>query len=498
MQTRVMAKVLGVAMAAIGVWATSACGRSNLLDYDTVTDGAADVVNPDGGSCGPGSCPTGCCDGAGKCRTGTDINACGGGGDSCEDCVANKFEACSPTLHACYSTQPSCDVTTCGNGCCTTIMGSPACVAGNSDPACGAGGQACVDCTTTGAVCDDGTHTCAAKTCDATTCPTGCCSGGVCHSGQPDDTACGTGGAACVVCPSSASCTSDGKCDGPPPICNATNCKGCCLSGTVCVVGTFDTECGMAGQKCADCTNTSQTCQGQACVNPSTTCNSTTCSAGCCQSNTCFAGFVDNRCGSAGNACADCTSSSETCDTGASPRDCTAMTTCPGSYAGCGGSVSTTALSVNTGACSSADLADAKAGCKGGFGTAGCDAFFSTIASTNPSCSSCLAPFDYSFNDGTGLFNCVSPLVASSCNHSTGCADDCADNSCSSCSSVNKPACETSVRGFGGQCQKYFQGAGPCVGAALFSKSGAFCSPFTYGGSYGDWLAGVGAHFCGP
>ena len=56
--------------------------------------------------------------------------------------------------------------------------------------------------------------------------------------------------------------------------------------------------------------------------------------------------------------------------------------------------------------------------------------------------------------------------------------------------------CQTSVKQPNGQCFQYVQGA-QCVGQALFGQC-SFCNPAQYFGNFGNWLQGVGQHFCGP
>src|SRR5215468_6216049 len=85
------------------------CGRSDLIN--TEWDGS---IHPgDGGACDATSCPTGCCDASGTCRTGTELNTCGYGGQTCNDCQAQHFDFCDSQVHACGNVQPTCDVTTC-------------------------------------------------------------------------------------------------------------------------------------------------------------------------------------------------------------------------------------------------------------------------------------------------------------------------------------------------------------------------------------------------
>jgi hypothetical protein len=460
------------------------CGRSDLTVY-VWGDGGVD--GGDGGPCGPATCPTGCCDPSGACRTGTELNACGFGGVACNDCQSEGFDFCDSTVKACGKNPPdggACDPSNCASGCCTTFMGMPACVSGASSLACGNGGVQCVDCATMGEECDPGSKKCVSAPCGPNTC-LGCCAGNTCVAMQ-SDMDCGTGGLSCTNCTAIGEfCNqSTGNCVSTPPMCSPSTCPTGCCAGDICVTSEMDTQCGTAGAACQDCTTSGETCSMGMCAS---TCNPKTC-LGCCLSNTCYAGFVNNRCGSEGNACVDCTSMMTTCDTLAMPRGCKGMTSCPATYGGCGSSVSTPVLSVTSGACASSDLADAQAACKGGLNSAPCQSFIATEPSVNAACATCLTPFYYSFNNATGIFNCVSPYVSSSCNHDTGCIEDCEGQSCSGCPPGSVASCRTSVEA--GQCSSYWMSAS-CIATALFGTA-SFCSPTTYGGNYGAWLAGVG------
>jgi hypothetical protein len=54
--------------------------------------------------------------------------------------------------------------------------------------------------------------------------------------------------------------------------------------------------------------------------------------------------------------------------------------------------------------------------------------------------------------------------------------------------------CITLVDGSGGQCTAFSQAASNGANGAL--QAGQLCSQFSYA-SYGQWLRGVGGHFCG-
>jgi hypothetical protein len=143
-------------------------------------------------------------------------------------------------------------------------------------------------------------------------------------------------------------------------------------------------------------------------------------------------------------------------------------------------------------ACTPQDLTEAAGACASGAASAGCQAFFKTEAQLNPSCASCLTPFDVAFADNTGLFRCVAPFVDDTCNTSTGCYVDCEAKSCAQCAAGQVAGCRNRARN--GDCATYFRNIS-CTATAFFG-SGAFCNPGNYNG-FGDWLRGVGGHYCG-
>src|SRR5581483_8976906 len=161
--------------------------RSNIDDYAPITDGGGgkdgDAIGPDGGPlCGPANCPNGCCDAQGACRAGTDVVACGGGGQACSDCIQQGFMLCDATKRACGTIVQTCDSSNCPSGCCTTFGGMQVCLSGSSSLACGSGGSQCKDCSASGQVCDGVTKTCTNVQCGPNTCA-GCCNGNSCVSG---------------------------------------------------------------------------------------------------------------------------------------------------------------------------------------------------------------------------------------------------------------------------------------------------------------------------
>lgn len=485
-----------VATAACAVLAVAGCGRSGLDDF-LPSDASVDVVNDqnqgDGGSCNPLTCPNGCCDSSGQCRVGSDFNACGAAGGKCEDCGASGFDYCDPNLRQCAKDLPGCDALSCPSGCCFDLNGTGVCVSGSSSNACGSGGIKCADCLQQGLSCDATAKKCAPAKCGPQNCK-GCCAGDVCLSGTAGN-ACGLGGLVCNDCSSKGqTCNSGtGQCEGPPPTCNAQTCPNGCCQGNNCIPSS-NTTCGLQGKVCQNCTLSGGTCQSGACVVPPT-CNSGNCASGCCQNNTCFAGFTNNRCGSGGSACVDCTQQNSFCNTSANPRVCNnQQSTCPAPYTTCPVNVTTAVLPVTKGLCSAQDLQDAQNACNnGGQGSFSCNQFFSTINSIKPACGKCLNPFNYSFFEGTGIFNCVSPFVSPQCNRNTGCASNCQDVSCSQCPNGTASQCRTQVRQ-GGQCQGFFLQS-QCAVQALGQPQASFCQPT---GNFGNWLAAVGAHYCGP
>jgi hypothetical protein len=495
------------------------------------------------GGCGPATCPNGCCDGSGNCRAGTDVQTCGRFGASCENCVSLGFDACDPNTHVCETPLKNCNPQTCPTGCCQPGGGAFLCISGRDSAACGTGGEACEDCLTRGQVCDPSQQACVTpqcgpgnctgcclgntcvpgnsefacgvgggqcnncglnalctggvcqtSTCNPQTCPQGCCdANGACQPGNGTN-ACGQGGQICQFCPPNSTCQF-GFCQAQG--CGPMTCPGCC-NGQICLSGNDTGECGQFGQQCQNCSALGDTCQMGVCQ-PPPVCDPSTC-PGCCDSSSiCHGGFVDNRCGSGGVTCVDCTLNNDTCDTQVVPRVCTKQqTTCPSPYGSCPPGTTTVAPPV-TPTCPQADLQDAAAACASGALSPACASFFQTEAQINPACAKCLTPFDVSLFDGTGIFLCVAPFVDSTCNGETGCATDCETQSCSQCQPNQVPACHSNVEM--GQCMPYFQpelSTNPpgCVIVAL-EGAASFCNPQNYGFNFGQWLEGAGGHYCG-
>jgi hypothetical protein len=232
--------------------------------------------------CGPQSC-SGCCDLQGNCQDGITSNACGTGGASCSACPAGE---------SCIGGQClSCDQSTCPTGCCQGGQ----CLPGDAASACGKGGLACQVCKE-GESCVDGQCTTFGP-CNPTTCPNGCCKGGQCMSGT-SQTACGTGGLACVFCAIDQICA-EGSCG----TCDATTCADGCCEGNRCRPGNTDELCGTGGAACEACSDKEQ-CDSQAC-GPAP-CGPKTCTGCCDAQGTCQTGDTDQECGTGGKACETC------------------------------------------------------------------------------------------------------------------------------------------------------------------------------------------------
>ena len=445
--------------------------------------------------CGPQNCP-GCCLGN-MCVPGFDPNACGDFGQQCQNC-AFPGGACvkddAGTGGTCAN-QQQCGPQNCA-GCCVGNQ----CVAGVDPFQCGSFGQQCQNCSQPNETCapqgpgGGGACVITPPTCNPQSCPTGCCQGNLCFGGLVP-TQCGIGGVACQDCTlSQETCDSNvQQCVPVTPVCNPSTCPSGCCAGDICAVGTQVNDCGKGGLQCQNCGTQNATCQAQVCVPNQPKCTPLTCT-GCCDANdTCQFGSLPNQCGQKGIVCVDCTQQGTSCDP--TTRTCQAAPLCPEPYGSCAANVQTPIVPIQRGACGMGDLANAAVECSGGANTPTCQAFFAFEAGRMPAaCASCLAPFDYDFQVAQGLFHCVAPFVGPSCDHNTGCVDDCLNQSCALCAPTAKEQCEQSA--LGGQCQTYLQQA-QCVFAG-FMGQGQFCDPNQYGGNYGQWLQAVGQHYCGP
>jgi hypothetical protein len=257
-------------------------------------------------TCNVVSC-LGCCQGNACVLPPTDT-ACGTGGFPCTDCSL-VGQTCNTGSGTCQA-GPACGPGLC-NGCCQ----GDTCIEVLTDSACGKGGNACVDCTLSSETCSIGAGICqGGGSCGPGSCG-GCCQGTTCLGGSIDN-ACGSGGNPCIDCTqNSQTCdTGSGTCQGVGT-CGPGSCNGCC-QGSTCIQSLTDSACGSGGNACVDCTQNSQTCDtGSGTCQGGGSCGPGSCN-GCCQGNTCILNLIDSACGSGGNACVDCTQYGQTCNTG--------------------------------------------------------------------------------------------------------------------------------------------------------------------------------------
>jgi hypothetical protein len=166
-----------------------------------------------GGSCGPFTCPNGCCLSDGVCfqptiavaadgSAATDV-PCGSNGEACMTCPPGY--SCNGSVCKRELAQ-NCSQATCSGCCVHAGAGSVSldCFEGNQDHACGSGGGECQSCTPleNGGHCVTDSmgsgHCVGVGQCDPTNCA-GCCSGNLCVEGS-QDIACGNDGVACQNC----------------------------------------------------------------------------------------------------------------------------------------------------------------------------------------------------------------------------------------------------------------------------------------------------------
>ncbi|MDP3499879.1 MAG: hypothetical protein Q8S33_06085 [Myxococcales bacterium] len=217
-----------------------------------VTPGCGPMRRPV--TCNASNCP-GCCDESAQCFTGLADVACGNAGTTCMACAMGQ---------TCVASTSGSDAGTGGR--CLSGGSTGGGTAGGSTGGGSAGGS------TAGGSAGGGTGG-GAATCNAQNCPNGCCTAtGSCQN--PGTTArCGTGGAACMACPSRQTCVA-GAC---------TACPGCVdLATGRCEMGSTDNLCGKSGDFCANCTVSNGACTNQICTGNMSGCNATNCANGCC------------------------------------------------------------------------------------------------------------------------------------------------------------------------------------------------------------------------
>jgi hypothetical protein len=430
------------------------------------------------GTCGPQNCG-GCCNAAGQCVTGTDTGACGKQGERCT--------SCGTTQECVADGQPNartCQQRTCGPSNCTGCCVGNQCVDNTTPTACGRNGEACKTCVTT-EICSTAGTCVDGGDCNPGNCATGCCVGAICAVGT-QNTACGTDGDQCQNCAGQGLICDARICQ--PQTCGPATCPNGCCSQNVCVVGTQDESCGrIGGGACTNCTNHNQVCQGRECRDK---CGPANCTGCCLTNNTCATGTANEACGVDGASCANCGASSSFCNGLVTPRRCNnQQTTCPAAYGSCADGVTMPVRPELQGHCSDAVLTQLATDCENGPDAASC---ISRVAGLTAQCRTCLAPFNHPFIQNTGLYACAASQVSAPCRHVLGCANECAQTSCTQCSAASEDQCHILVNGQGGQCRNFEQQAN-CANSALNS---GLCSTFSYG-NYGQWLRGVGDHFCG-
>jgi hypothetical protein len=289
-------------LAALLLVVMGGCGRSS-LEAETLEDAGAPQT------CGPSTCPNGCCDAKGVCRTGTDVRACGSVGGRCSDCVATGFAVCTGK-RVCGRDDPNCSAASCANGCCATDDGKRRCLAGSEPGGCGDGGAECRDCGAEGRACDATTRACGSSSCTSANCD-GCCVGDKCLEGDIAS-ACGTKGGACTTCAAGQTCVAQssggGSCTGPTT-CDPTSCaSGCCDATGRCVAGNDTTACGKGGVRCAACTIDQVCSPGVQTCQPRVPCGPSNCDGCCGPNNQCVTASTTTAqaCGARGEACRQC------------------------------------------------------------------------------------------------------------------------------------------------------------------------------------------------
>lgn len=112
------------------------------------------------------------------------------------------------------------------------------------------------------------------------------------------------------------------------PSCGPGSCNGCCDDAGVCQAGDAQASCGEQGRACVACdVHVDEVCNPQpgqpdsrVCWAP---CNPRLCMGGCClPGGVCIASPDDERCGSIGWLCVDCTASGDVCGTVNGQRQC--------------------------------------------------------------------------------------------------------------------------------------------------------------------------------
>ncbi len=197
------------------------------------------------GSCGPTTCPHGCCNGDSLCVSPMPPTYCGGHGNQCVTCVGGG-----------YFPEAACSPANCPAGCCN---GNGFCVDPPTAQQCGVQGSVCSACPP-GGDCLGG-YTCIwpVSNCGPSNC-SGCCN--TLPSGQGQcimgtfALLCGHGGGDCKACGPKEQCRAFGFDGGgycqANTTCDPSSCTGCCV-GDLCAQGTQGQACGYGGVACVNC-----------------------------------------------------------------------------------------------------------------------------------------------------------------------------------------------------------------------------------------------------
>lgn len=432
-----------------------------------------------GGVAGQPGCPgpcDGCCDAAGQCYTGDDVNACGKGGVQCLDCGEIGFDC---QAGKCEGTAPTCDSTTC-DGCCDA---SGACKFGTTTDACGDNGAVCVNCALTNQGCVSGACQGTPPSCGPSNC-SGCCdAAGKCQPGDVN-AACGEDGVECAACSSPAKCSQPGSYCAYLPTCGPTTCpEGCCDPSGTCLDGRKDVACGTVGAACKDCTTTGLACAPQGFCYDGPHCGPDNC-AGCCDATgVCRPGSANVNCGQFGKLCDNCSAKFQTC----AGQVCTTGTNCPAGFAGCAPDVATPPA-VTTKSCNQAQLTTMASACQGQ-DNPNCGDAFEDLLGSDVGCYDCLLQFATDL----AYVRCLAKFLTPTCNHSLTCALQCSQTACGDCPAPEEDECSDEVFGQGGICRPYINGYF-CAQAALNGPA-AFCE--FANDDVGLWLWNVGNYYCG-
>ena len=225
------------------------CGSGGTLCVDCSDDGQAcsDVGQCQERECDETTCPDGCCLDD-ECVDGDDADGCGQGGLQCQTCDTDAGQLCDGT-----QCRAPCGPSNC-SGCCADEF---TCVVDPDDEACGSGGESCEDCGDEG-FCDFEGQ-CRDDTCE-NTCD-GCCTdaGDCIERDDQEDFQCGLQGNPCENCESLGDAESAYVC-ADPGVCISDTCAGGCGGGCCdpsedepCQPGTEPAACGGGGDACVSC-----------------------------------------------------------------------------------------------------------------------------------------------------------------------------------------------------------------------------------------------------